>query len=407
MRIAHFIASYKPAWVYGGTVSSMAMLCEGLAEQDVDIHVITTNANGATELDVPTDRFVDVDGVSTRYFPRTKVPFGIESLALRKEIDDLVREFDLVHISSVWHTLGTSVAKAAFKAGVPYINTTHGSFNRWMWNDYYSARHRLFWHLLLKKTYKRASAIHFTCDMEVEDFDSLNLGIQNQAFIVPNGLRTRDFAYDENKAAQFRRELGLDEKTKVLLFFGRLHPKKGIDVFLKAAKDELIKHKDWLFLVIGPDQRGYRDELQRLTEELGCAERVRFVPILEGDLRVGAYSAADIFVLTSHNENFGMTVIEAMSAGLPVLISDQVGVSREIARDGAGQVVKMTDESIREGLQSLMGSKRKRDQLSSKGLACAVNRYDLEVIARQMAETYRALLGQTEEAVHWLYTRRG
>ncbi len=131
MRILHFIPVYKPAWQYGGPVRSISQLCEELVKQGITVHVVTTNANGKEELDVPINQPIDVDGVQVIYFKYNRFPWGIDSFALRRSIYDVIGKYDLLHMSAMWQPLAIPVVSAAKKARVPYIYSLRGGVNPW------------------------------------------------------------------------------------------------------------------------------------------------------------------------------------------------------------------------------------------------------------------------------------
>jgi glycosyltransferase involved in cell wall biosynthesis len=130
---------------------------------------------------------------------------------------------------------------------------------------------------------------------------------------------------------------------KVLLFLGRIHPKKGPDLLLRALAVALSSRgtdqgKNVHVVMAGPNDNIYGQQMARLSSSLGLNERVTWTGMLTGDMKWGAYFAADAFTLPSHQENFGVSVAEALACSLPVLISNQVNIWREIEADGAGFV---------------------------------------------------------------------
>jgi glycosyltransferase involved in cell wall biosynthesis len=123
---------------------------------------------------------------------------------------------------------------------------------------------------------------------------------------------------------------------RILLFLGRLHPKKGCDILIDAFAQ--VADQSVSLVLAGPDQVGWQAELQQRVESLKLQSRVVFAGMLQGEMKQGAFAVADAFVLPSHQENFGMAVVEALAIGLPVLISNRINIWREVDQDGAGYV---------------------------------------------------------------------
>ena len=139
---------------------------------------------------------------------------------------------------------------------------------------------------------------------------------------------------------------------RLALFIGRIHPKKGCDLLIEAYAKVLGQDPDWHLVIAGPDQVGLREDLHYRAAELGIAPTVTWTGMLSGTMKWGALRSAEVFVLPSHQENFGIAVAEALAAGTPTLISNKVNIWREIEADGAGIVAEDTLEGTRQLFQS-------------------------------------------------------
>jgi glycosyltransferase involved in cell wall biosynthesis len=393
MKILHFIPVYKPAWQYGGPVRSVSTLCESLAACGERVVVATTTSGLCGQhritwnLECPTI----VDGVEVYYFARNPFPLYIESPSLRKHIRSLMVDADLVHLSGVWQPLSLSVTTTARRLKKPYVCSLRGTINSWAWKQR-TIRHRLYWTLFESHQLSRASALHMTSDMEREDAVSRGIGIGQKVFVVPNSIDSSQFVRSEHLAWRFRESVSASDAQKLMLYLGRLHAKKGIDLFLNSAAAVLRETPDWLFLIVGPSENGYRDKLMSQVQRLGLSSKVRFVDLVAGTDRLGALSAADLFILTSHTENFGMSVVEAMAASVPVLISDRVGICKEIRSDGAGYITGQDHASIRSALITLISDAGLRSFYAANGRKCVLQRFDTAAVAQQMRASYRELL---------------
>jgi glycosyltransferase involved in cell wall biosynthesis len=139
---------------------------------------------------------------------------------------------------------------------------------------------------------------------------------------------------------------------KLVLFMGRIHPKKGCDLLIEAFAKVLGTQPDWHLVIAGPDKVGWREKLEDRAAQLGLGPRLTWTGMLGGTIKWGALRAAEIFVLPSHQENFGIAVAEALAVSVPVLISNKVNIWREIECDRAGIVSEDTLEGTCKLLQS-------------------------------------------------------
>lgn len=263
--------------------------------------------------------------------------------------------FDAVIVNGIWqyHAFGTW--KALHNSATPYFVFTHGMLDPWFKRTY-PLKHLkkwLFWPWAEYRVLRDATAVMFTCE------DERRLARQSfwlykcDEYVVNYGTS----APPDNVAAQsaaFRlRFPELDDKRK-LLFLGRVHEKKGTDILFKAfaahiKKDPIGMAKVQLVMA-GPADHDYGKQMQKLARELGLEAHVTWTGMLTGDEKWGAFRCADAFILPSHQENFGIAVAEAMACGLPVLISNQVNIWREIQQAEGGLV----DVDTQEGTERLI-----------------------------------------------------
>jgi glycosyltransferase involved in cell wall biosynthesis len=182
-----------------------------------------------------------------------------------------------------------------------------------------------------------ARAVLFTCEEErVLARHSFWLYSCNEVVVTLGAASpTGD---SEAQAQAFYERFPHLHKKRLAFFMGRLHPVKGCDLLIEAFAKVLAKDPDWHLVMAGPDEVGLQSKLSSLAEQLKVADRITWAGMIRGDVKWGAFRASEIFVLPSHQENFGMVVAEALACRVPVLISDKVNIWREIERDGAGLV---------------------------------------------------------------------
>jgi len=192
-------------------------------------------------------------------------------------------------------------------------------------------------------------------------------------------------AIQTTSAAAFFAKVPEARSRRLILFLGRIHQKKGVDLLLQAFARHASEFPDFDLVIAGPDQVGLQAQLTNLAAELGIAARVHWPGMLSGDAKWGAFRSAEFFALPSHQENFGIVVAEAMALSRPVLITDKVNIWREIEADEAGLVVNDDVEAIAAGLRRMCSlSAPQRDAIGRKARQCFLDRYDLEENAMRL-----------------------
>lgn len=279
---------------------------------------------------------------------------GVTAYGFSRRFLDWMREnaknFDAVVVNGVWgfNALGTWMALRKDRS-VPYMVFTHGMLDPWF-KYQYPLKHLkkwIYWPWGLYPVLRDADAVFFTCDRErMLARQSFWLYDCNEVVIRYGTAGIPD--PDRDYKSVFLAEHPAVAETCNFLFIGRVHPKKGPDLLIKAVA-ALVKSGDWnresmRVVMAGPTGFTYAQTLKKLAEDLGISECIYWTGMLSGEAKWGSFQAAEAFVLPSHQENFGIAVAEALSARLPVLISHSVNISPEIASDGAGFVEKDTLE---------------------------------------------------------------
>lgn len=388
MRLLFVTPFYKPAHVYGGPTRSISSLCENLAKIGCDVTVYTTNANGSVDLPLDTEVPHSVDGVTVRYFPRKFRGNYFYSPRLRSACRQSVGDFMLMYVASNWGYPFLPACRSAHEAGVPYVVSPRLSFNRNPWKGKYLKK--MTYHCLLERRWiNHAGALHYTTEMERKDSEWLRL--QPPPFIVTNPVNLMEFEKLPLRGT-FRRAWGIPEDGKVVLFLGRIEPRKGLDITLHSFRQAALSHPDALLVLAGPEEDAYVQSLKKLAEKLGITGRVLFPGYLDAVSRLSALADSDVFLLTSYAENFGVAVVEAMAAGLPVIVSDQVGIAEDIHRDGAGVVVPLDAAEVGRELAGLLASPEAREDLSRNAVQSAKKRYFPPMVAKDMLTEFEKVI---------------
>ncbi len=273
--------------------------------------------------------------------------------------------YDVVVVNGIWQFNAFGVRRALYGTSTPYIVYTHGMLDPWF-KRAYPLKHLkkwLYWPWGDYRVLRDAAAVLFTCEEERRLARGsfwlyrCNEFVANYGTAGPTGdpIAQRDLFLERFPEIQGKR---------CLIFLGRIHVKKGTEFvfqgFASALKRLPESYTRGLHLIIaGPNDHEYGKEMQRLAIQLGLASMVTWTGMIAGDLKWGAFYNSDAFILPSHQENFGISVVEAMACRVPVLISDQVNIWREICNDGAGFIdsddVHGTRNLIERWLQTPMG----------------------------------------------------
>jgi glycosyltransferase involved in cell wall biosynthesis len=248
----------------------------------------------------------------------------------------------------------------------------------------------LYWLAVEYWVLRRAKRVVFTSDEESRlATQSFWLHRWNAA-TIPFGTSSPPDERDAQREAFLALHPYLRRK-RFVLFLGRLHPKKGCDLLIEAFARIHASDPDLHLVVAGPDQQGWTVELQTLTARRGITQEVHWPGMLVGDAKWGAFRAAEVFILPSHQENFGIAVAEALACALPVLLTDKINIASEIALDHAGYVEADTLDGVECLLRRWIATPAaERSALSSRALACFERRYSMG----ETAIAIRALLEQ-------------
>jgi glycosyltransferase involved in cell wall biosynthesis len=295
---------------------------------------------------------------------------------------------DIVHIHALWDQMQYQAARLAMHRRVPYLFKPCGMLDpgslaqsRW--------KKRLYLALRLRRYLDGAAALHFTTQTEARL--ASRLGLKGRPLIEPNGI---DLAEFEQLPApgSFRALLNGLGQRPLILFLSRIHPKKGLDLLIPALAR--LTAFDGLVVIAGPDEGGYRRVVEQMITIHGLSEQVRLLEMLHGRDRIAALADADLFVLPSYQENFGVAVVESLAAGTPVLISDQVNIHDEITADGVGLAVRTEVDAIAAALSRCLrdGELKRFDRERCRQFA--LTRYNWLDIARRWSVHYSKILGR-------------
>jgi glycosyltransferase involved in cell wall biosynthesis len=383
MRILHVISGLDPQ--NGGPTTALLGLAPAqVTAAGLDVTVLATwkIPDGFPVADSLRARNVKVIHIGPAKGKLSRHPM------LRHHVTAAVAAADVVHIHGLFEDAQHHAARAAQRRGVPYVITPHDMLSPWNMARNRLAKH-LYLMLRLRPNLNRAAAIHFTSDAERDLVAPL--GLRPPAIVERLGLDLTEFRELPPRGSFRSRHPPIGGKPFVL-FLGRIDYKKGLDVLIPAFAAAATNLPDAMLVIAGPDRDGYEPAVRDMVARHGLHDRVLFTGMLHSRQRLEAYVDADLFALTSHQENFGITVIEAMACACPVLISDQVNIHPQVTAAAAGQVLPVDVSATTAALRQWMSDPDRRRAAAQHGRAFALEHYDWDAIARDWKTHYERLL---------------
>lgn len=386
MKILHIIPTYIPAYRYGGPIECVHSWNVALTRAGHEVTVYTTNIDGEDDLDVPTNTLVMKDGVRIFYFKNSFPRAWFYSSEMRRVLAVHTKEFDIVHITSVFLAESTLGACYAKKFDKPYIISTHGSLMRTPLSMS-GFKKRLYISLIERGNLKNAAAIHFTVAAEEREYRKAGFPLK-KAVVIPNSIpKVMPPAHFDKDA--FHREWKIPAENKIVLFLGRISPIKGLDTLIPAFAKVIEKVPIATLMIVGGDERGYKSEIEKLIEKYNISEHVIFTGMLIGEKKEAAYQSADVFVMPSVSESFGMSAAEAMQNKLATILTEGVGIADEARRAGAAIVIKKDEIELVNAIMKLLENDGERADLGKKGAEFVDREYAEDTIVKKFEGAYR------------------
>lgn len=391
MRILHVIATLAPR--YGGPPKDCFELCRELARRGDEVAIYTTNIDGDGDLEVPLEEPQRVEGVEIRYFPGRWLRAYAFSLPLARALRVAIPRYDIVHIHALYLFSSLVAAHYCQRFGVPYLVKPHGVLDPYLYRRH-RGRKWIYEMLVERRNLRRAAAIHFTTVEERELTRPLRL--KTPGVVVPIGVDLEE--YGDGVPGAFREAWPQTHGKIIILFLGRLNFKKGLDL-LAHAFGPVGRQRDDVHLVLaGPEDAGYGARVRRWLEAEGVARKVTFTGMLLGADKLSAFRAADLFVLPSYSENFGLSVVEALACEVPVVISNKVNIWREVEEAQAGLVVDCEAGALGSALVALLGDPVRRKAMGRRGRRLVEARFTWQAVGPRMTQVYREIVADGRRA---------
>lgn len=366
MRLVHILPALSEE--ASGPSYSVVRLCESLIAEKVEL---TLAALDWEPIAYP-----------PAFIKTFKVGWGPRSLGRSPSMQEwvekqsAVRSIDLIHNHSVWMMPNVYAGQVALREDIPLVLSPRGTFSEWAMKSGSSFK-RLFWPLIQRPAIMSTTCFHATAHSEYHDIR--RLGFRQPVAIIPNGVDIPEL--------QLKQMGG----SCTLLFLGRIHPVKGLDLLLPAWRVVQNRFPNWKLRIVGPDNRGYLAQMKQLASDLGL-ERVEFSGVLYGKEKNLAFAQADLFVLPSYSENFGMTVAEALAAGTAAIVTKGAPWSG-LNQHKAGWWIDIGIDPLVACLEDALSCSRQGlVEMGLRGRNWMKTEYSWGQVALQMAQTYRWIL---------------
>ena len=312
---------------------------------------------------------------------------------MERELVARADKFDVVHQHGFWTAILHATNRWRAVSEGPMVIAPHGTLDRW-------ALRRSVWKkrlaLLLygQRNLREASCLHALSMMEADSFRLFEL--KNPIAVIPNGI-SEDWLQGHGEASAFQHDLNLPDGIRIMLFLGRITPKKGLPMLVRAMQTIRSRLGGWRLIIAGVDEFGHQQEVESLVRRLNMNGVVQFIGPLYGQNKRDAFAAADLFVLTSHSEGAPVTILEALGAGVPVLVT-RASPWKELHTNHCGWWVDISTESIAEALEGAINiPKETLHEMGQRGRELVYAHYTWHKVARKTLLLYEWLLWRHQQ----------
>ncbi len=381
MKVLHVAASLSHEW--GGPIPVVKGLTEILARKGVEVVIFAPVKRGAL------DGIVRPKGTETRLFKQDLLSniWTAHSFELARPLEREVKDFDLVHIHEIWHHPHFAAYRAARKGKKPYVITVHGALEPWCLN-FKAFKKKIYAALIQRRILNGAAAIHAITQDEVEHIRAF--GVHSPVVMIPNGIDPEEFRELPPRGELERLYPELEGK-KVVLFLGRIHPQKGLDILARAFGQIARDREDVRLVIVGPDNEGYQIQVEQMLKTNGVRDKTIFTGLLSGQEKLAALSRADMCTISSYSEVRSIVALEAMICSVPIIITRQCQFP-EVAEAKAGIVVEPDADQLVEALTKLIDNPQLRNEMGANGRKLVMERFTWDRVAEQMIQLYQDIL---------------
>ncbi|BAZ33034.1 group 1 glycosyl transferase [Cylindrospermum sp. NIES-4074] len=387
MKILQIVPSIS--LIYGGPSQMVLGLAPALAREGVEVTILTTDSNGDSgqkPLDVPLNSPVKQDGYEIIYFrcaPFRRYKFSLDLLLWLKRH---ANEFDIAHIHALFSPVSSAAATVCRLQKLPYILRPLGTLDP---ADLQKKKQlkQLYVAILERRNLAGAAAIHFTSEQEAKV--SARFGVSTPDLVIPLGVIP-----PVAEKGEVHLQLGIPNDVPLVLFMSRIDPKKGLNLLIPALEKLLADGFNFHFVLAGtnPQDPIYEQKIILQIQNSLLRSHSTITGFVRGELKASLLQAADLFVLPSYYENFGIAVAEAMVAGTPVVISDQVHIWQQVRDSESGWVGATEVESLVELLREALQNPQECQRRGLNAQKYALQYFSWNAIAQRTIQAYQELI---------------
>ena len=363
IKVIHYIPSIDRA--SGGVGSYIQLLSKALGKL-VELHVVTHHSDHELTLENCQLHYIDK---YVHYFTMKR-----QWIELLEQIDP-----DVVHINCCWQPESAILQRWARNRGFKTVYSPHGMLEPWIMQRHYLTRKVPALLLYQKDAIKHSDILHATADSERQNL--ISLGYNTKVAVIPNGI---DLSQIQMKDSW--------KKTKTLLFLSRIHVKKGIELLVNAVEALKTEMQDYQVLIAGEGDDRYVEELKKQVKDKQIDHIIKFVGGVYGDEKWSLYRQADVFILPTYSENFGIVVAEALACGTPVITTKGTPWP-DLISCHCGWWIDCSQNAITSALKSAINeSDSSLEIIGKSGRRLVEERYSIEAVANQMESLYKSVL---------------
>jgi glycosyltransferase involved in cell wall biosynthesis len=382
MKILHLVGFYPEI---GGPFIVVKELLTKLSQKGINIKVLSPIPKNYDKEKV---NFVKELPFEVEYIEEQLPRFIMPSFSLKfnKRIKELSKDYDLIHLAGIFDFYSIPVAFTDFK----FIYSSHGTFMKEAYKmvKLKKVKKDFYMNMIGKKVLKKAKFIHLLTQEEKDHFLEFYPEFEDKIRVIPNGLDLSQFEIKYNRFNLISKYPYLKDK-KIILFLSRINWKKGLDILIPAFAKLYKEDKNYHLLIAGKDDGdGYEKRVREWISDYGLTDGVTFTGLLTGKDKLIAFYGSDVFVLPSYSEGLPTAVLESMACGVPIVVSDKVGISREIMRYNAGTLVKNTVDDVYNGIKNVFSNLDKTKDMALNGRKMVHELYDINKVADKMIEMY-------------------
>ncbi|MBE9060260.1 glycosyltransferase [cf. Phormidesmis sp. LEGE 11477] len=373
------------AAVYGGPSKVAQDLAQSLGQKGISVDLVTTNANGADKLTVPLNQWIEKKDYRVKYFDCFHRYDFIMSVALCQWLARYAADYAVVHTHNMFAPTMAIARWICQQQKVPYLTTPHGMLEPWALS-YKASKKRLYYRYFESPMLRTSSAIHVLNRQEASHVNTLGF---SQTEIIHNGIYRSEFQ-TLPKPEVFYHQFPETQGKQIVLFLGRIDPKKGLDLLAPAFAKARHQFPNAHLVLAGPDSIGFLPTARSFFEQVGCSNAVTFTGMLTGDLKYSALAAASVYVAPSYSEGFSISILEGMAAGLPCIITHQCNFP-EAATMEAAHIVDSDAEAIYSALSQVLGNLSEGRAMGQRARNLVLQHYTWGCAAEKLIGLYKAI----------------